>query len=164
MERSNKGLIVVLILIILGLAGYIIYDKIFYEEKCPKCEKCIDTCDVPIIKEEPLTLEEIGCQAFEELLKNNQTVSSYKINSCKLVEECDNTKERIVLGVNYDVTSPSEEQMWVIGNGEADEATLTVYGKENYVNVINENGNYKATLGATGAMLDSKTGKLDVCN
>ena len=38
-KKGNKGLIIFLILIILGMGGYITYDKVLKKEEIKKCEK-----------------------------------------------------------------------------------------------------------------------------
>ncbi len=165
---KNKIFITILIIIILGLTGYIVYDKFFTKEDCPVCPECEDTCELP--NEETsednneLTLNEKACLAFEQMLENDSTVSNYTINSCQIIADCYDDEEKLILNVNYDVTSPTQDQMWIAGNGNADIDTLTVNGKQNYVVVNKENDSYIYTSMATGILNNSETSKPDICD
>lgn len=166
MKRSNKGVIVILILIILALASYIVYDNFFASKE--KCSESEEICEIP--NEETsddnneLTLNEKACLAFEQMLENDSTVSNYTINSCQIIADCYDDEEKLILNVNYDVTSPTQDQMWIAGNGNADNDTLTVNGKQNYVVVNKENDSYIYTSMATGILNNSETSKPDICD
>ena len=69
-KKSNAGLIIFLIIIIIGLAGYICYDKFFNKKETPKTEEKDENYDAfyPILNERmPRTM----CYEFSELYQES---------------------------------------------------------------------------------------------
>ena len=62
-ENNKKGLIltlILLIIVILGLVGFILYDKFIKESSCPVCNKCdVKTEDDKLTLEKELSLTDI---------------------------------------------------------------------------------------------------------
>lgn len=157
MKNVLLGILIVILVAGCGFGAYSYYNQ-NKEIKDLKAEVKDLKADLDKKAKEEATTEEfqemspdqIACQVFENKLKSDKTVASYKINECNLVYRCDNNYDKVVIGVNYDVTSVSKETMWAAGNGEINEATLTVSGKSQFFGYKKVNGEYVEDWSATG--------------
>ena len=163
MKKVIIGIFIGILISALILGGYYYFTK----DKEEKTEKPKETVEVKKetqeekVEEKVLTDEEIGCQAVSTYFESkksssaNDSITSYKINSCKLIygkndQGCDKELDSIIVAVSYDVTSPTKESMWVAGNGDVDFDNLTVRNKSSFMTVSPSNGNYAVSQTNTG--------------
>ena len=80
MEKSNKKnwLVIVLIVIVLGLVGFLVYDKFIADNNCPKVEE--KECP----KQEECKKEECNCNTT---LPTNNSFAIYRDNLIKQIKE-----------------------------------------------------------------------------
>ena len=163
MKKVIIGIFIGILISALILGGYYYFTK----DKEEKTEKPKETVEVKKetqeekVEEKVLTDEEIGGQAVSTYFESkksssaNDSITSYKINSCKLIygkndQGCDKELDSIIVAVSYDVTSPTKESMWVAGNGDVDFDNLTVRNKSSFMTVSPSNGNYAVSQTNTG--------------
>lgn len=107
MENNKKGLIltlILLIIVILGLVGFILYDKFIKESSCPVCNKCdIKTEDDKLTLEKELSLTDICTnttgicekEIVFELGGKKQTIKTY-IDMDDVYNDQDESKENYI--------------------------------------------------------------------
>lgn len=164
MKKVILGIFIGILISALILGGYYYFTK-DKEEKTEKPKETVEvkeeTQEEKKVEEKVLTDEEIGCQAVNTYFESKKSssagdsITSYKINSCKLIygkndQGCDKELDSIIVAVSYDVTSPTKESMWVAGNGDVDFDNLTVRNKSSFMTVSPSNGNYAVSQTNTG--------------
>ena len=132
-KKKNKGLIglvAILIIMVLGLGGYIVYDKVLNTGKNNKeanVKKCKNNEDVTKEKSiEDNTVEQ-----------DTDTCALYKFDSNYQLTDSD--KEQIVASIN---------KMEGMGNEKVDASTINVAKRSNYIlyitfETVNKTGNYE---------------------
>ena len=132
-KKTNKGLIslvVALTIIVLGLGGYIVYDKVLNIDKNNKeanVKKCKNNEDATEEKSiEDNTVEQ-----------DTATCALYKFDSNYQLTDSD--KEQIVASIN---------KMEGMGNEKVDASTINVTKRSNYIlyitfETVNKTGNYE---------------------
>lgn len=68
-----------------------------------------------------------------------ETLTDYKINNIRVIQS---EEDKFIVNISYDIQFTEESNKWIAGNGKIKENNW-IRNKSNYVEIVNDNGNYK---------------------
>ncbi|MDO5517288.1 MAG: hypothetical protein Q4F66_07005, partial [Clostridium sp.] len=68
-----------------------------------------------------------------------ETLTDYKINDIRVLQR---EEEKFIVNISYDIQFTEESDKWIAGNGKIKEDNW-IRNKNNYVEIVKDNGSYK---------------------